>query len=223
MNLLNLVELLEMDNLDRIGYASPLKIIATGKILGFNKNTKVIDFGCGRGEALALWGRYFGISGVGVEHGSKSCDLTRQKLKNHGLDSAIEIICSDASVYEFDKGAYDVASCINASMIWGGFRPTLQKLKSAVKDNGAIIIGEPYYTSRDIPDELRESEGDFHTEEELLRIIHEEGLELLFVKRADTDDCDNYRAHFRGELQRVSAAYMWPHYFGSALYVMKVK
>ena len=59
MNLLELVELLELDNLRIITYSAPIKVVATGKILGFDSSTNVIDFGCGMGEALALWGERF--------------------------------------------------------------------------------------------------------------------------------------------------------------------
>ena len=221
MDLLDLVELLEMDNIDRIGYASPIKIVATGKILGFNSSTKLIDFGCGRGEALNLWGKYFNINGLGIEMNNESCNIAIQRLKENNLEKKIKVVCSEASEYKIEEGGYDIASCINASMIWGGFRPTLKKMKTAIKRNGAIIISEPYYTGRILPTELRDSEGDCHTEDELLDIIHDEGFELQFIKRANMDDCDNYRASFRGELQKVSAAHMWPHYFGSAIYAMK--
>lgn len=222
MNLLDLVEVLEMDNIDILTYASPLKLVATGKILMFNSQTKVIDFGCGHGDALALWGKYFGIQGVGIEHHQKFCTIAMNKMVENNLADQIQIICSDASTYKFDAGKYNVASCINASMIWGGFRPTLRQLKTAIRDDGTIIFGEPYYTSLNVPAELREAEGDFHTEDQILEIIHDEGLELLFVKRANSDDCDNYRARFRGKIQEVSAKYMRQHY-GSALFVMKAR
>ncbi|WP_425447343.1 SAM-dependent methyltransferase [Dethiothermospora halolimnae] len=221
MDLLELVELLELDNIDTITYASPINLVATGKILGFNNNTKAIDFGCGRGGALSLWGKYFGIKGIGIELDSNFCNVANNKLMKYNLNDNIDIVNMDASAYEFDKGTFDVASCINASFIFGGFKGAIQKLKTAIKPNGAIIIGEPYYTTHDIPSELRESEGDFHTENEILDIIHEEGFELMFIKRANVDDYDRYRSSFRGDLQKVSAKYMWQHHFGSALYVIK--
>ena len=74
----------------------------------------------------------------------------------------------------------------------GGFRGTLRKLKTAINDTGSIVIGEPYYFSKDVPAELRESEGDFRTEGEILDIIHDEGCKQLFVKRASHNECNNY-------------------------------
>jgi len=223
MDLLELVELLGMDNIDVLTYASPLKLVATGKILGFNSDTKIIDFGCGRGDALNLWCRYFGVSGVGVEIEKGFCNSANEKLRESGFADRILISNMNAEDYKFEEGIFDAASCINASFIFGGFRGTIHKLKTAIKPDGAIIIGEPYYTTKDIPSGLRETEGDFHTEDEILDIIHDEGFELQFIKRATADDCDNYRARFRGELQKASAKHMWQHYFGSALYVIKNK
>ena len=222
LGLLELVELLELDNLNIITYASPLKLVATGKILGFCRETKLIDFGCGRGDALNLWGEYFGITGIGIELNNSFCDIARQKLAKSGLSDKIRIVCADASTYNFEPHAHDVATCVNASFIWGGFRGTLRKLKSAINDAGSMVIGEPYYFCKDVPAELRESEGDFHTEGEILDIIHDEECEQLFVKRANHDECDNYRAYFRGKLQETSARYM-SNYMGSALFAMKPK
>ncbi len=222
LDLLELVELLALDNLETITYASPLKLVAAGKMLGFNSKTRLVDFGCGRGDALSLWGEYFGITGVGIELNSSFCDIARQKLAKRGLSGRISIICADASTYGFEPHGYDVATCINASFIWGGFRGTLRRLKTAINDSGSMLMGEPYYFCKDVPAELRQSEGDFHTEGEILDIIHDEGCEQLFMKRASNDECDNYRAHFRGRLQEISARYM-SNYMGSALFAMKMK
>lgn len=80
MNLLDLLSLLELDNLDIITYTSPLKLAATGKILGFNSKTRIIDFGSGRGDALNLWGKYFQISGIGVEARADAPESARDML-----------------------------------------------------------------------------------------------------------------------------------------------
>jgi len=220
MNLLDLVELLEYDNLDTVSYCSPLKIVATGKVLGFNTETRVIDFGCGRGEALALWGKYFGVSGLGIDRDGTFCDRARQRLADNGLSERMQIVCGDASEYQ-SPDRYDAACCLNASDIWGGFQPTLRRLKLFIKPGGAIVIAEPYFASTHVPEELRRWEGNRHTERQLLDIVHEEGFELLFIKRASQDDADNYRAHFRGELQLVAATYMGAQFYGSAIFAMR--
>lgn len=223
MDLLELAELLELDNLDIITYTSPIKVVASGKILRFSRETRIIDFGCGRGEALTLWSKYFGISGLGIDQAAILCDQARQRFADSGLSDRLDAVCADASTYPFEHGAYDVASCLNASDIWGGFRPAVQQIRLAIKDGGVLIIAEPYFTTRDVPDELRQWEGDRHTEREILDIIHEEGFELLFIKRASADECDNYRAHFRSALQEAAATYMGSQYYGSAIFAMKAQ
>ena len=221
LKLLNLIELLELDDINLTSYASPLKIVTIGKILNFNSDTHVIDFGCGRGDALTLWGKYFNISGLGVEVHKSHCESAEQKIKNNNLQNKISIKCTDASQYKFEKNKYDIASCLGASMIWGGFKLTLQKLKQAIKDEGAIIIGEPYFTNNSVPRGLIELEGECHTESEILNIIRSEGFQLKFVKRASRDEKDRYRANFSGELQEKAIKYMKDYYYGWSIYVIK--
>ena len=221
MNLLELVELLELDNLKKTSYASPLKLVAIGKTLNFNSNTRVIDFGCGRGSALKLWGEYFDVSGEGIEQYEPYCKQAREKLKKNQLFSQIKIKCEDASNYKYDEGSFDVASCLGSSMIWGGFQSTLNNIKKAIGKDGTIIIGEPYFTNKRVPQELIELEGKCHTESEILSIIRKEGFKLEFVRRASIDDKDNYRAHFEGDLQESAIKYMKDYYYGWGIYVMK--
>ena len=221
MNLLDLIELLEMDNLDIITYTSPLKIVATGKILGFSPASLVIDYGCGRGEALALWGQYFGISGIGIDCDASFCECAQRRFMQQGLAGQLQVVCADATAYPVALGSYDVASCLNASDMWGGFQPTLQHLKSVVKPDGTVIIAEPYFTIPHVPDELREWEGERHTEAEILDIIHAEGCELLFIQRATAEECDIYRSHFRGDLQRIAATHM-STYYRSAIFALQL-
>jgi cyclopropane fatty-acyl-phospholipid synthase-like methyltransferase len=75
-----------VENINLIGYASPLKVVAVGKILGFNSDTKVIDFGCGRGDVLNLWGRYFGVNGIGIEACSEFCEIVPRMYRRNSAD-----------------------------------------------------------------------------------------------------------------------------------------
>ena len=77
-------------------------------------------------------------------------------------------------------------------MIWGGFRPSIRRMKDAIHSSGKVVIAEPYYTHRDVPPELREYEGDCHTELELFDIAREEGFQVGYVDRSSREDWDRY-------------------------------
>ena len=202
MDLLHLVELLELGSTEqKTSYATPLKLMALGKVMGLDENTKVIDYGCGKGQALILWGRHFGISGIGIEISEGFCEIAAERIGSEGLSDRIKVVCADASTYPIQHNAYDVACCIGSSFIWGGFRPTLRVLKQAIRANGKVVIGEPYYTQKDIPQELIEFEGDYHTEVELLHIMDEEGFELKQIFRARSLCCSQ-NTEVRGPYDR---------------------
>ena len=82
MNLLDLVGMLELDAEIR-SPTSPIKLVTTGKIIGLKEGNRVIDFGCGCGEALALFGKYFGITGVGIDADQRFCALWTELLRRN--------------------------------------------------------------------------------------------------------------------------------------------
>ena len=47
--------------------STPEKIVKLGKALKLKKGNRVIDFGCGCAEPLALWAEEFGITGIGID------------------------------------------------------------------------------------------------------------------------------------------------------------
>jgi len=154
----------------------------------------VIDFGCGFGEALALWAERFGISGVGIDIRQHACDRAMKKMRERGFSDRIEIVCANGAEYRYGKHSFDVASCIGASFIWGGYRPTIRGMKDAIRTGSKLVIGEPYWLREHIPPEYAKSEQSIHTEYDLLRITREEGFDFEHVARASHDDWDRYES-----------------------------
>ena len=180
--------------IDLINPSSPEKMIRIGEILGLHPESQVIDFGCGFGEVLALWGEHFGISGVGVDIREYACQRARQRIALANLDERIEIICANVAKYSIDQHASDVAICTGASFIWDDFGGALRVLSTAVHQEGKIVIGEPYWLADEIPPVYRQRNDEVHTEYELLHRMRKEGLELEYLVRASIDDWDSYEA-----------------------------
>jgi ubiquinone/menaquinone biosynthesis C-methylase UbiE len=171
---------------------TPEKIIKLGKLLRLKEGSKVIDFGCGCAEPLNLWAEEFGITGIGIDISEDFCDRARKKLALKGLSDRIEIVCSRGADYVFEEGAFDTATCIGASFIWGGYKQTIQAMKRAIHQNGRLGIGETHWLSDQVPPEYAQKETSTHTEPELLQITRDEGFELEYIIRASHDDWDRY-------------------------------
>jgi len=173
--------------------SSSEKVLKAGEIAGLGKGSRVIEFGCGFGEILSLWGTAYGISGVGIDIRQYACDRAKKKMKDRGLDSSIEIVCGKGEEYDFKKGSYDVAACIGSSFVFGGYRETIRGMKSATVDGGNMVIGEAYWKSGLVPSEYARGESyDFHTELKLWQITREEGFDIQYILRASLDDWDRY-------------------------------
>jgi cyclopropane fatty-acyl-phospholipid synthase-like methyltransferase len=176
------------------------KVLEIGRILSLKISDRVIDFGCGYGELLRLWAEAFSIGGVGIDIREHACDRARKKMARHGLDERIEIVHSNAAEFAFEKDAYDVAACVGATFIWGGYRETIRAMKMAIRPGGNLVIGEASWKRSLMPPQYALSEK-FLTEDQLLKTTREEGFDLLSVVRASQDDWDRYEsANWRGLL-----------------------
>jgi cyclopropane fatty-acyl-phospholipid synthase-like methyltransferase len=174
------------------------KAIRVGEIAGLADGMRVIDFGCGYGEWLRIWAEEFGITGIGIDIRESACQRAVDKMQRLGLQDRIEIVCLNAADYAFEDGAYDIAICIGATFIWDGFRPSIKAMRRAVRPMGKVIVGEAFWKSSDVPEEIRSREY-FSMEHELLQWSQEEGYEILSVLHASHDDWDTYEsANWRG-------------------------
>jgi cyclopropane fatty-acyl-phospholipid synthase-like methyltransferase len=177
------------------------KLLRIGEVLEFGRESKVIDFGCGFGETLAMWAEKFVISGTGVDIREYACQRARSKMQERKLADRIDIVCADGSEYEFQSNAYDAALCIGATFIWGGYRDAVRAMKDAIRPGGRLVIGEVHWLKHDIPQEYLNTTAPPGTnyEYELLQITNEEGFDIEYMVRAGDDDWDRYSAdNWRG-------------------------
>jgi SAM-dependent methyltransferase len=171
---------------------SPVRLLAIGRYLGLESGHRIVDFGCGRGEMLCLWAKYYGVTGVGVDRDAEFLADARSRAEGWAIDSKLEFLCLDAETYYPSARPCHVATCMGASFCFGGFEPTVRKLRDLVGAEGSIALAEPFFTQPEVPSELREYEGDCPTEPELFEIARGVGLEVGYYGRASQDEWDRY-------------------------------
>lgn len=180
--------------IDLINPTSTEKIITMGKLAGLKAGSRVIDFGCGFGEPLALWGEQFSIQGVGIDIRAYACRRARARLAASGLAEQIKIVEGSGATYKFELHRSDLAACLGATFIFGGYRQTIQALKTAIKPGGRLMIGEPYWLSDTVPPEFAQDQAGILSEIALLQITRQEGCRLEYMVRSSSDDWDRYEA-----------------------------
>lgn len=172
---------------------TPEKVLLAGQAAGLREGSRVVEIGCGNGTILALWGREYGVSGLGIEVREDACRRAGQALREAGVGDRITVRCMDAREYVPDE-PFDCAASIGASHIWGGFAATLDALMELVTDEGVIIIGDRCWRKEHVPPEFAREWSDVLTGYEILSIVRDVGLDVAAVIRADVDDWDRYES-----------------------------
>jgi len=179
-----------------IGLMPPDKLTAVAAYADLNATSRVIDFGCGYGEALLCWAETFGISGLGIDRDEQHIARAKEILATTAYADRVEYVCADAMRYPFQPGFYHLAACASASNMFGPpesmFRNAIRHLRQTILLDGYLLIVEPYYNATSVPQELVGYEGKLPTEVELTRVVRDEGFEIVCFLHSDVTDWDRY-------------------------------
>lgn len=166
------------------------------ELLLLDPGDKVVDIACGKGEFLVRLARRHGIRGLGVDRSLFNLEEARSRHAKSGGD--ITFLQIDGADFrpEVEEG-FQMASCLGASFVFGGYRQTLQRLASMVGNGGWVISGEPYWRQEPPEDYLHAIESaraDIGTHLDNVRAGEDVGLDLVYTCVSSKDDFDHYEA-----------------------------
>lgn len=93
----------------------------------------------------------------------------------------------------------EVAACVGATWIAGGFSGTAELLAQSLKLGGIMLIAEPYWRLLPTTDEIAQASGvssqaDFLKLPGLVRVFDELGYDVVEMVPADQEGWDRYEA-----------------------------
>ncbi len=112
---------------------------------------RFLDLGSGKGEFVVRTAERFGgpegagVAGVAIDLSPYAVNDLRARTAARVPQARIEILEMDAGLYHAEPESFDVGSCLGASWVHGGYRPTLRALAGAVRPGGQVIVGEPFW------------------------------------------------------------------------------
>lgn len=177
---------------------TPDKLATLGAALRLEAGARVLDLGSGSGEMLCTWARDHGLTGTGVDMSQLFTEQAKRRAAELGVADQVEFIHADAAGYVSDEKV-DVAACVGATWIAGGFAGTVALLAQSLCPGGIILIGEPYWRQLPPTEEvakgcLAHSISDFLTLPALLASFRELGCDVVEMVLADQDGWDRYEA-----------------------------
>ncbi|MBP9013521.1 MAG: class I SAM-dependent methyltransferase [Smithella sp.] len=177
---------------------TPDKFATLGEALRLEKGAKVLDLGSGSGEMLCTWARDYGITGTGVDMSELFTGQAKRRAEELGVADRVKFIHDDAAGFVSDEKV-DVAACVGATWIGGGFVGTIELLARSLRLGGIILIGEPFW--RQLPPTedvakgcLAHSMSDFLMLPELLASFGRLGYDVVEMVLANQDGWDRYEA-----------------------------
>jgi SAM-dependent methyltransferase len=163
-------------------------------LLELKPNAGVIDVGCGKGAMLMRLAEKYDIKGLGIDK-SPYCVREAVKRKRQLVpQSDVRFLEMDGAQYKLETTeSSDLAMCIGATWIYGGYRNTVRALGGMTRPSGFVMVGEPFWRT-DPPQEYLQSEGlsadAFDTHHGNVTTGESEGMRLVFTIVSSQEDWD---------------------------------
>lgn len=173
------------------------KLMLLGEVCRLHPGQRQLDLACGKGEMLCRWAERFGIDGLGVDLSEVFVSAARTRATELGVADRVGFEQGDAADAVPADASYDVVSCIGATWIGGGLVGTIDLMRPALRPDGLLLVGEPYWTEP-VPDSvsiaLGLTPGDYTTLSGTLDRLEAIDLELVEMVLANPDSWDRYAA-----------------------------
>ena len=152
---------------------------------------KVIDIGCGKAWLMRQWAERYDIEGTGLESNSAFVEFARNRRPRRGSITYVE---GPAESFVPEAGSYDVALCLGATFALGGFVPAAEWMVRAVKQGGAIVVGDLTLKHRPAVNTHQHLPLD---SVEFASVFQRHGVEVSALISASDADFERYASHHR--------------------------
>ncbi len=173
------------------------KLVTLAAAAHIGAGTRILDLACGKGEMLCRWAEAFGVTGHGVDVSDVFLAAARDRAEELEVADRISFEQGDAGIYVAEPSSYDVVSCLGATWIGGGLAGTLDLMRPAVRSEGLLLVGEPYWTEPP-PEAIYAALGfdaeDFATLAGTADRFGTAGYQIVEMVLADGDSWDRYVA-----------------------------
>ncbi len=168
------------------------KILLLGERLDLGPESHVLDVASGRGGPALLLAERFGCHVHGVELSPEFHAVALQRIASAGLADRVTFELGDGAQAVHEPETYDAALCLGASFVYGGLADTVDALAPAVRSEGHVAVGEPFWRRLPLPEDYADRDEPYTTLEGTVAIFETCGLPVVSLIASSEDDWDRY-------------------------------
>ena len=143
----------------------------------------VLDLGSGKGAVSIKIASELGCRCFGIDAVEDFVNHSINKAKEYAVSDKCDFETNDVRVRVKSLGRYDIIILGAIGRVFGDYFDTLTTLQSHLKEGGLIIIDDAY-----IEDDCEKEYGNIYKKGDVIRQIHEAGMELVEIVRVDGND-----------------------------------
>jgi cyclopropane fatty-acyl-phospholipid synthase-like methyltransferase len=173
------------------------------ELLDLKPGARVLDVGCGKGEALVRIARRYRARATGVDASAAFLAEARERARAAGVE--VRFLHREAARFPIEPAAYDLALCVGATQLFGGYRGALKALAAAVAPGGQLLLGEGFWKKGPSLAYLRRlgaRKDDFTDHRGNVERAVAEGLVFLYASVSSDDDWDRYEGLYNRAVER---------------------
>lgn len=179
-------------------YCNPLSLTKMETVIGLLElapGARVLDIGSGKAELLIRLVERYNVEAVGIDRSPHFLLEARQQVTSRIPFGKLTLKEVDATEFQINPTSLDLAICIGATEIFGGYKNTLQTLANLVQPNGQILIADLYWKREPDPDYLVAfgvSQNEYTTHAQNVAIGVAQNLVPVYATVSNDDEWDYY-------------------------------
>ncbi len=177
------------------------------ELLQFAPQARIVDFGSGKAELLIRLVERYGVEAVGIDRSPYFTQEAREHAAARIPDGRLTLLETDVADFQAEPGSFDLAVCMGATEVFGGYTGTLEALSALVRPGGYVAVGEGYWKREPAQaylDLLGATREEFasHAENVVAGVARQ--LTPLYAWASSEDDWDRYEWVHCGAVERYA-------------------
>jgi arsenite methyltransferase len=126
------------------------------EVCHINKDTYVLEVGCGIGLTACYLAKRYGCRVVGADLSDQMIDISRKRASREGVADRLEFRTADAQLLPFEDGLFDVVICESVTAFLDDPQKAVREYVRVAKPGGYVGLNEGTWIRTPPPTELVE-------------------------------------------------------------------